>query len=709
MFHVKQVAMAVTCCHAMALVACEPTPAPRRPDREPPVAVEELNPGDFIVDADRREASEGIRAGLDAPSPTVRAAAMLSVARIHSGELLPLLRRGLRDPSAPVRAAASFGIGALEDEAPDGVAAELAAALAAEEDTETRAQMIRDLGRLRSADGLPAVVASLRADSSEERAGGCRALGEYGLRNLPVPSSARTRAAALIGAEQPLSVRIPCAFALARLPAPTDPEAAQGELVALGLATGDADPDVRMYVYRALGNQPGVALDTLGRGTEDADWRPAAQAFRALALVARARERGPAVYAQALDAAFTRTAPELTGGNLQLLLVALEAAGPMARSGPIFDVAARIHRELGSGVATRDRGLAHCAAADLVDRGRGWPSRIESCGLEQVTADERAKQSAAIIGGIEGADPQRAALLRRLFRRGSPQVQQAVMSAAPSVWQADTTDLVLTALRSRDAGVITAAAEALAAIARRAPTETQVPPPVAAERTVAALRAARRNLAPHELEAIVTWLDAVEATDARDLGEVVGTLALHPNHAVRSKARTILRRWEREPPTGRIPPPENVIERDELLDGAERPRVRLITDRGEIVVELRPDVAPTTVARFLRLVRDGFYEGLTFHRVVPGFVVQGGDPRGDGYGGPPWSQRCEDNRMPYTRGTVGMALAGRDTGGSQFFITHSAQPHLEGRYTAFGQVVDGLDVIDLLQVGDHIRTAAVSE
>ena len=92
---------------------------------------------------------------------------------------------------------------------------------------------------------------------------------------------------------------------------------------------------------------------------------------------------------------------------------------------------------------------------------------------------------------------------------------------------------------------------------------------------------------------------------------------------------------------------------------------------------------------------------------MPAFVVQGGDPRGDGYGGPGFWQRCEDNRLPYTRGTVGMALAGRDTGGSQFFITHGAQPHLEGRYTAFGQVVAGLDVLDQLQPGDRLGSVSL--
>jgi cyclophilin family peptidyl-prolyl cis-trans isomerase len=113
-------------------------------------------------------------------------------------------------------------------------------------------------------------------------------------------------------------------------------------------------------------------------------------------------------------------------------------------------------------------------------------------------------------------------------------------------------------------------------------------------------------------------------------------------------------------------------------------------------------VAPTTVARFAGLAREGAFDGLTFHRMVAGFVVQGGDPRGDGYGGPAWWQRCEDSPLAYERGTVGMALAGRDTGGSQFFITLGPQHHLDGRYTVFGRVTEGMEHVDALQVGDPI-------
>jgi cyclophilin family peptidyl-prolyl cis-trans isomerase len=134
------------------------------------------------------------------------------------------------------------------------------------------------------------------------------------------------------------------------------------------------------------------------------------------------------------------------------------------------------------------------------------------------------------------------------------------------------------------------------------------------------------------------------------------------------------------------------------------PRVTIETDRGTLVVELLPLEAPLTVAAFLPLVERRYFDGSRWHRVVPNFVVQDGDPRGDGWGGPGFVLRDEVNPMRYDAGSMGMALSGPDTGGSQFFITHSAQPHLDGTYTVFGRIVSGLDVLGAIAQGDRIRT-----
>jgi len=167
---------------------------------------------------------------------------------------------------------------------------------------------------------------------------------------------------------------------------------------------------------------------------------------------------------------------------------------------------------------------------------------------------------------------------------------------------------------------------------------------------------------------------------------------------------------ETAPPAGEAGRGLAVASYRELVLAAEGPhRVRVETEKGDVELELVCARAALTCANFLSLARQGFYDGLFFHRVVPDFVAQGGDPRGDGSGGPGWEVRDEINLLRYERGVVGMALSGPDTGGSQFFITLSAQPHLDGGYTAFGRVVAGLDVLDRLEQWDrivHVREIA---
>jgi len=133
-----------------------------------------------------------------------------------------------------------------------------------------------------------------------------------------------------------------------------------------------------------------------------------------------------------------------------------------------------------------------------------------------------------------------------------------------------------------------------------------------------------------------------------------------------------------------------------------RPRATIQTVRGPIELELFGEDAPITAWNFLSLARSGYYRNTRFHRVVPNFVAQDGDPRDDGNGGPGYAIRDEMNQHRYERGAVGMALSGPDTGGSQYFITHSPQPHLDGHYTVFGRVVGGYDVLDRIVQGDLI-------
>ncbi len=134
-------------------------------------------------------------------------------------------------------------------------------------------------------------------------------------------------------------------------------------------------------------------------------------------------------------------------------------------------------------------------------------------------------------------------------------------------------------------------------------------------------------------------------------------------------------------------------------------RVTFKTTKGTFTIRLRKDEAPLTVLAIYGLVKKKFFDGLSFHRVVPGFVIQGGDPRGDGWGGPGFAIRSEWSLINFLRGSVGLASSGKDTEGSQFFITHIPTPHLDGRYTVFATVSSGMDVVDRIQVGDRIISA----
>jgi peptidyl-prolyl cis-trans isomerase B (cyclophilin B) len=142
-------------------------------------------------------------------------------------------------------------------------------------------------------------------------------------------------------------------------------------------------------------------------------------------------------------------------------------------------------------------------------------------------------------------------------------------------------------------------------------------------------------------------------------------------------------------------------------------KAKMTTDKGEMMIEFYEKDAPKTVENFVKLSNDGFYNGLTFHRVLPDFVIQGGCPDGTGAGGPGYSIDCELNgeNQHHDRGVLSMAHAGRNTGGSQFFICHSRKntSHLDRNHTCFGKVVEGLDVIDAIKMGDKIQKIEIIE
>ncbi|MBX7078801.1 MAG: peptidylprolyl isomerase [Nannocystaceae bacterium] len=320
-----------------------------------------------------------------------------------------------------------------------------------------------------------------------------------------------------------------------------------------------------------------------------------------------------------------------------------------------------------------------------------------------------------------------------LERAGDPRpaVAAAAIAALADVEDPRVSAVLREALLRADAGVLAAASGAIAARSadrdRRdgaavAPLQRllQTADPVAAlEARLSAIEAlgalARSAPAPAGAAAPPGEdLAAPPRLDARgDEGRVwlehtVLPLASDPNDAIRRAAWSALaghdalrERFAAAVPTSFpqafAPAVHEAVAQREAVVG-----LRVHTALGPFVIAFADAPAPIAQGALVGLARAGYFDGLRFHRIVPGFVVQGGDPRGDGYGGPGWVMPCEWSELRYERGTVGIALAGKDTGGSQFFVTHTRQPHLDGRFTVVGRVVDGMDIVDRLLPHDPI-------
>ena len=228
-----------------------------------------------------------------------------------------------------------------------------------------------------------------------------------------------------------------------------------------------------------------------------------------------------------------------------------------------------------------------------------------------------------------------------------------------------------------------------------------------------ALRQAYKTALPDSAYAARTAaLDALAAYGAAEAASTLTEALGDKDWAVRVRADELLARLEPATEATRTiapAPGDPIAPYDDagLIGPVTSPHVFIETSYGTIEFELAVLDAPQTSRNFMELARKGYFNGLDVHRVVANFVVQYGDPRGDGEGGPGRTIRDELNERPYLRGTVGMALEWRDTGGSQFFITHSPQPHLDARYTAFGHVVNGMDVVDKIKPGDVIQRIRV--
>jgi cyclophilin family peptidyl-prolyl cis-trans isomerase/HEAT repeat protein len=321
--------------------------------------------------------------------------------------------------------------------------------------------------------------------------------------------------------------------------------------------------------------------------------------------------------------------------------------------------------------------------------------------LSGIDPDREWSVRAAVATALGSLTAERAQpRLLEMMKDQDQRVIPSVLNAMVAVGSATAESTLLERLGADDAVVRQAAASGLARLKARS----------AVEPLVAAYARAEKDPTYVARAAILAALVELDRDAARPL--IDRSLEDH-DWAMRVRGANLLKTIDpaadvahRIRPAPAIGPPE-LNELDAMINPHISPQAYLETTKGTIQIELAVLDAPRAVANLISLARRNFLGGTPLHRVVPNFVVQDGDPRGDGEGTPGYTIRDEINQRPYLRGTVGMALDWEDTGGSQFFITHGPQPHLDGRYTVFGQVVQGMDVVDRLQQWDQIKSVRV--
>ena len=591
--------------------------------------------------------------------PPVRDALLL-------GALEPALVRGLTSSAPGERRRAAFELGEL------GVAwrpvvltqqveaeARLLRQLSREEDETVRVELVAALGRVGRSRGRTALIAELTT-SHEGAARAGLALSHLYRRlrtheldpSFDVPALAR----ALSGASVPVRQGI-CA-ALAEMDRPEARTLLRRELT-------DEDATCRAYAARGLSlqSQPDDA-PLLYTALHDPDERVAAFASLAVARLTEKR-LAPTLGLDVLR----RAADVLVRPATTLALVDAELLSP--ELAPVF-------AELAASAETSLR----CRAALAHDRILGTPQLVTTCAdrdslvarLYAETVPKRVGDLAPLLALSKGDEHARAGAAAALGRyhddaRARARLLALCADPVPAVWGAAAESA--SAWLFKEAGPI---------LLPHVPTRFSADD---LEPTLSLVAAIGLLAPPHAAEALLPLLQSAPpiARAAKDALEL-----LHV-------------RVELRPAPIRAPYDELAV--------PSSPIVRLETARGVVRIRLDALAAPRTVRNFIGLVQKHFYDGLDFHRVVPGFVAQGGDPRGDGSGSAGWVIPCEPNALPYGEGTVGMALSGKDTGGSQFFVTLLPEPHLEGRYTAFGKVFEGMDVVRGLLPGDVIVRATV--
>ncbi len=569
--------------------------------------------------------------------------------RIGSEEVARHLKRG----PAAVRRAAALALGRMED---PGALNALVAALS-DTDDEVRRLAAFALGQLGQTLGEVGLLVALQSEKHpRNRVEIWRALGRIG------GDSALKAAEKASGPERPTAV-VAAGLMLRRAKRPAaevgwivatltdgDPEVRAAGLYAFSRTHGDIPQTVREAAAAALSSESAserdAAVRVLARGSDGVvDQLETAMWSEGLA------DHWRAALVRGLGKSKSPQAKALAKGVLR-----------QALTRPILSPTYHVAREAAT-VVGDDEGL-----------------RKEVYGAVTAETDGSARRKAALLCALGGACPPKTA------------IQKLEQASAGD----DGVASVVKALTGRDTPLVATAATKAAELKLKDAEVGQA---------LSVAWAQTRD----DMEAAQEVLKAAVALEAPGVDKLLVEAADSSNLALSRLARKHLeaRGIRLEPRPRPMPRYESRTASMYAYDSLPTHAV-VETSVGEFEIRLDTRWAPATVKNLVELAEKGYYDDLKFHRVVSDFVIQGGDPRGDGWGGAGYTIRCENSPVPYTTGTVGMALAGKDTGGSQWFVTHSAQPHLFARYTVFGQVVRGQKVVDTIAVGDKIRSIKLS-
>ena len=681
---------------------------------------------------DERRWDNDLRDLFRARNANVRRRAALAAGRIGNeqavADLIPLLQK---DDEPEVRAMAAFALGEIES--PLGADA-LVAVLSETHDSPQRSRAVEALGKIAAA--LPkeqqtrarqlavVVLETLNFEASRRSAPDelTILLGLTAVLRAK-PDGAGRIVAKFLGYSDP-RIRADAANTLARL------KLNDGNDQLRKLLLSDPDAVVRANAARVLGvtEDKRAYDDLLDRALKDGDARVRVSAIRALATLKDARatsallERGTTLLATATSARKKSAPTGLAAEANELLEIAttlgrlrqdsndervttwLRNVRPVTGSGaPEVEIAfARVHpaaylNQFGGGPLTKrmvqETLLLNWRAASSIAQGLGELAALQSNSQKAQAEDLLRAMLDYRNSGIN---------INTLVAVHSEYPIPDVLQAYAAFKTKDLAEVARKHLKESDVVIRAAAAGVLGDLP---PDETNARALIAA--LPVALGDAQLN------DAALAILDALGKQKSSKVNDAIKTALNANDHLIRRKAVAVLKANGADDFSSRI----GIVQTRNTTADYERAFARIgkqfnaivTTTRGSFTIALLPEEAPLTVDNFIQLARRRYFNGITIHRVVPNFVIQDGDPRGDGNGGPGYQIRCEINEVPYKRGAAGMALSGKDTGGSQWFVTHSPQPHLDGGYTVFGNIVAGLEVVDNIARGDVIRSIAITE